>query len=161
MATFTDYCSQGTIPVDALAACFEWQSIGGESRPTGTFLSPETCKTMDTAVLKQFPDICQGSTFADDRSRFTRYIGTKLGVDTQGVDSFVTQAEQQCELLDSAQSPQHYYTGFCDAMRNKNLGQLLSYCRGIPDLEKLPASNSDAERFTSRMVRTLCGEVGR
>jgi hypothetical protein len=162
--TFTDYCSQGTIPVGALAACFEWQSIGGESRPTGTFLSPETCKDIpkySQDVLKQFPDICQGSTFADDRSRFTRYIQTKLGDRAgEGTQSFVTQAGEQCNRLNSAQSP-HYYTGFCDAVRDKDLRQLLSYCGGIPDLENLPASNSDAERFTSRMVRTLCGEVGR
>jgi len=152
--TFTDYCST-TIPVDALAACMEWQSIGGESRPTGTFLSPETCKTMDKDVLKQFPDICQESEYVPDPSRFTRYIQTKLGGDPQ---SFVTQAEAQCERLDSAQS-RDYYTEFCNAVRNKNLGQLLSYCRGIPDLEKLPASNSDAERFTSGMVRTLCEKI--
>lgn len=154
-STFTDYCSQGTIPVDALAPCMEWQSIGGESRTKETFLSPETCKTMDQDVLKQFPDICQESS-TDDRSRFTRYIQTKLRGDPQ---SFVTQAEEQCKRLDSAQSP--HYTGFCDAMRNKNLGQLLSYCRGMQDLDKLPQSNTDAERFTSRMVRTLCGEVRR
>jgi hypothetical protein len=159
MTTFTDYCS-GTIPDDAVFACMEWQLIEGESRP-GTFLLPKTCNMMNKDVLKQFPDICQQE--SEESDRFTRYIQSKLGDRAgegggRGERSLVTQAEEQCNRLNSAQSP-HYYTGFCDAVRDKNLKQLLSYCKGIPDLEKLPASNSYAERFTISMVRELCAEV--